>query len=379
MCTKSGKRIFSNSKPIFKNKNLNLEIRELKNYIVQKTTPQPNGVFLFLSKIIKNYYALVVGFTALGIIFSSFLLKDEFLKDFKNVFGGPYDLNLVLAQEITSQESEINLGYIDSFYLTTFSGLKTSVFNTLEDKVATSSNLVFYKVEEGDSLSSIANKFGISVETIVWANNLKTQIIKPNDQLIILPVSGLLYEAKPNDDLISIANNFKVEVSEIIKANNLQADSKIASGEKLIIPGAKLAKINFNSVALAKSNGENVGGNPLALQFPTVGINWGKLHSNNAVDIANSCGTPVYAAHSGFITEALDKGWNSGYGTYLEISAPNGISTLYAHLSALFVSEGAYVNKGDMIGTIGNTGKVDGVSGCHLHFEVHGASNPFVK
>lgn len=379
MCTKSGKRIFSNSKLIFKNKNLNLEIRELKNYIVQKTTPQPNGVFLFLSKIIKNYYALVVGFTALGIIFSSFLLKDGFLKDFKNVFGGPYDLNSVLAQEITSQESEINLSYIDSFYLTTFSGLKTSVFNTLEDKVATSSNLVFYKVEEGDSLSSIANKFGISVETIVWANNLKTQIIKPNDQLIILPVSGLLYEAKPNDDLISIANNFKVEVSEIIKANNLQADSKIASGEKLIIPGAKLAKINFNSVALAKSNSENANGNPLALQFPTVGINWGKLHSNNAVDIANSCGTPVYAAHSGFVTEALDKGWNSGYGAYLKISAPNGISTLYAHLSALFVSEGAYVNKGDMIGTIGNTGKVDGVSGCHLHFEVHGASNPFVK
>jgi len=105
----------------------------------------------------------------------------------------------------------------------------------------------------------------------------------------------------------------------------------------------------------------------------------GKLHSNNAVDIANSCGTPVYAAHSGFVTEALDKGWNSGYGSYLKISAPNGISTLYAHLSALFVSEGAYVNKGDMIGTIGNTGKVDGVSGCHLHFEVHGASNPFVK
>jgi len=150
-----------------------------------------------LSKIIKNYYALVASFTALGIIFSSFLLKDGFLKDFKNVFGGPYDLNSVLAQEITSQESEINLSYIDSFYLTTFSGLKTSVFNTLEDKVATSSNLVFYKVEEGDSLSSIANKFGISVETIVWANNLKTQIIKPNDQLIILPVSGLLYEAKP--------------------------------------------------------------------------------------------------------------------------------------------------------------------------------------
>jgi murein DD-endopeptidase MepM/ murein hydrolase activator NlpD len=379
LCTKSGKRIFSNSKLTLKNKNLNFKIRELKNYIVKKTTPQPNGVFLFLSKIIKNYYVLVAGFTALGIIFSSFLLKDGFLKDFKNVFGGPYDLNLVWAQEIINQEPEINLGYIDSFYLTTFSGLKTSVFNASQERVATSSNLVFYKVEEGDNLSSIANKFGISIETIVWANNLKTQTIKPNDQLIILPVSGLLYEAKPNDDLISIANNFEVEVSEIIKANNLQADSKIASGEKLIIPGAKLAKINFNSVALAKSNGENVTSNPLSLQFPTVGINWGKLHNSNAVDIANSCGTPVYAAHSGFISEALDKGWNSGYGSYIKISAQNGISTLYAHLSALFVSEGAYVNQGDIIGTIGNTGKVDGISGCHLHFEVHGASNPFAK
>lgn len=61
----------------------------------------------------------------------------------------------------------------------------------------------------------------------------------------------------------------------------MQADSKIASGEKLIIPGAKLAKINFNSVALAKNNGENVTSNPLSLQFPTVGINWGKLHNSN--------------------------------------------------------------------------------------------------
>jgi len=381
LCTRSGKRIFSNPKLTLKNKSLNLEIRELKNYIFKKITPQPTGVFLFLNKIIKNYYILVVGFTALGIVFSSFLLTDKFLKDFKNVFGGPFDSNVVLAQEIINQEIEINPNYIDSFYLTTFSGLKTSVFNDFKDKIATSSKLVFYKVEEGDNLSSIAQKFGISTETIIWANNLKTQTIKPGDQLIILPVSGLLYEAKPNDDLISIANNFKVEVTEIIKANNLQADAKIASGEKLIIPGAKLAKINFNSVALAQTqnSGESTNNNPLSLQFPTVGINWGKLHNSNAVDIANSCGTPVYAAHSGFVSEALDKGWNNGYGSYLKISNQNGISTLYAHLSALFISEGAYVNKGDIIGTIGNTGKVDGVSGCHLHFEVHGTANPFAK
>ncbi|MEK7451508.1 MAG: M23 family metallopeptidase [Patescibacteria group bacterium] len=113
--------------------------------------------------------------------------------------------------------------------------------------------------------------------------------------------------------------------------------------------------------------------------IPAAGWNWGGLHNNNAVDIANSCGTPVYAAAEGLVIETASNGWNSGYGAYVKIEHPNGAKTVYAHLGKTAVSEGKYVNQGKLIGNIGNTGNTHGPTGCHLHFEVRGAENPLAK
>lgn len=113
--------------------------------------------------------------------------------------------------------------------------------------------------------------------------------------------------------------------------------------------------------------------------IPSAGWNWGGLHDNNAVDIANSCGTPVYAAAEGLIIENASNGWNSGYGAYIKIEHPGGAKTVYAHLGKTTVSEGKYVGQGELIGNIGNTGNTHGPTGCHLHFEVRGAKNPLAK
>ncbi len=116
---------------------------------------------------------------------------------------------------------------------------------------------------------------------------------------------------------------------------------------------------------------------------PTTGWNWGRLHDYNAVDIANRCGTPVYAAAEGLVVEvANDDGWNNGYGNYIKIEHPiNGSKTYtrYAHLSKVLVDKGIYVLQGAEIGLMGNTGNTIGQTGCHLHFEVYGAKNPFGK
>lgn len=112
---------------------------------------------------------------------------------------------------------------------------------------------------------------------------------------------------------------------------------------------------------------------------PTTGWNWGSLHSVNAVDIANDCGTPVYAAAEGLITENAISGWNSGYGNYIKIEHPNGAKTLYAHLNQSAASWNQYVFQGDLIGYMGNTGNTHGPTGCHLHFEVRGMANPLAK
>lgn len=113
---------------------------------------------------------------------------------------------------------------------------------------------------------------------------------------------------------------------------------------------------------------------------PSAGTNWGILHAHNAVDIANVCGTPIVAAAGGVVTAADGGGnWNGGYGNYVEIEHPNGVSTKYAHLQSVSAAIGDEVRQGAQIGTIGATGHVVGATGCHLHFEVHGAVNPFAK
>ncbi len=113
--------------------------------------------------------------------------------------------------------------------------------------------------------------------------------------------------------------------------------------------------------------------------MPTNGWNWGQLHYNNAVDIAGVCGSEVYAAQSGAVSEEAGEGWSGGYGSYVAIEHPNGTKTLYAHTSKNLATAGDLVMQGEVIALTGNTGNVNGETGCHLHFEVHGAANPFAK
>lgn len=111
------------------------------------------------------------------------------------------------------------------------------------------------------------------------------------------------------------------------------------------------------------------------LAKPAQGIDWGIIHGNNGVDIANKCGTTVSAAADGVVTE-IGAGWNGGYGNSVLIKHSNGTKTHYAHLSEVMTRIGAEVVQGDEIGLMGITGKS---TGCHLHFEVRGGINPFGK
>lgn len=115
--------------------------------------------------------------------------------------------------------------------------------------------------------------------------------------------------------------------------------------------------------------------------MPAAGLNWGILHDNNAVDIANACGTPVYSAAEGVVVpdpsiQDDGTGWNGGYGNFVLIEHPNGVKTRYAHLQQILVKIGDYVSKKQEIGLMGSTGRA---TGCHVHFEVLGAKNLFAK
>lgn len=228
--------------------------------------------------------------------------------------------------------------------------------------------LIIYKIKSGDTLSSIAANFGISLNTILWANQgLKGNFLRPGQEIAILPVSGVLHQVQEGDSIDSIAALYNVDPRQIIKYNkNLNAST-------LIIPGAKPQK----TAALVSFSG--LPSYPGYYVIPTIGWNWGRLHRYNAVDIANACGTPIYAAAEGLVTAERSYGYNEGYGHYLDIEHPNNTLTRYAHTSKNFVSVGDYVLQGDLIALIGNTGNTHGPTGCHLHFELRGAKNPFVK
>lgn len=248
--------------------------------------------------------------------------------------------------------------------------------NPLSNTIPDRNGLIIYKIKSGDTLSTIAASFGISLDTIIGANpDVRGASLKPGEEIVILPVSGVLHKVEAGDTLDSLAAFYNVNPESIINFNKNLQESLNSPGSSVIIPGVRSSALR--SIATYKQKDLPSIANYFVI--PTTGWNWGTLHNYNAVDIANSCGTPVYAAAEGLIVEEYSSGWNSGYGSYVKIEHPNQIKTLYAHLSRTKVNRGDYVLQGDLIGYIGNTGKTHGPTGCHLHFEVYGARNPFQK
>lgn len=246
------------------------------------------------------------------------------------------------------------------------------------EEILGSDQINIYVVREGDNLSQIASMFNVSVNTIIWSNEIeKGGKITPGQTLIILPISGVKYEVKKGDTLKSIANKLKGDIDEIIKYNDLSIGDKLIEGQTIIIPNGEIVPVQQVKYS-TKTNPYRGGGGQYYVGYYSRPILWGHksqgLHGYNGVDLADSCGEPIVASAGGDVVVSREGGWNGGYGNYIVISHNNGTQTLYSHLSSNIVSPGWHVAQGQVIGYIGSTGKS---TGCHLHFEVRGAKNPF--
>lgn len=244
------------------------------------------------------------------------------------------------------------------------------------------STISVYVVRAGDTLSDIAGMFDVSINTIVWANDLKSaRDVRPGDTLIILPISGIEHTIKKGDTLKSLAKKYSADAEEIALFNGLDASEPLAVGSNIIVPGGEIAPPapvqSGPSVHGVREPARGGGGVYLPGYFSNPvpnGILTQKLHGWNGIDLGAPRGTPVYAAADGIVIVSRGGGgWNGGYGNYVVITHGNGAQTLYSHLKNTAVSPGQFVSKGALIGTVGTTGRV---TGPHLHFEVRGAANP---
>jgi len=239
-----------------------------------------------------------------------------------------------------------------------------------------------YVVREGDSISQIAKMFGVSTNTIVWANDIgRGGVIREGQQLVILPVSGLEYTVRKGDTPAKIAKKYKADVEDILDFNSITDESSLVAGEIIIIPGGKKSATAYVSTKKVV-RGTNVPSYSGYYIRPVTGgrnsrataKNPHGLHGYNAVDLAVPIGTPIVASASGRVIVSKNSGCNGGYGKYVVIEHPNDTQTVYAHQSGVIVKRGQWVVQGQVIGYVGSTGHS---TGPHVHFEIRGAKNPF--
>lgn len=256
----------------------------------------------------------------------------------------------------------------------------------IEDRPA-ASQISVYTVHAGDSIGGIAKMFGVSVNTVVWANDIKGGAIHEGDQLIILPVTGIKHTILKGETLASLAKTYKSDAGDIAQYNGLADNATLTIGDIVIIPNGEIAPAKSSSGS-SSSKSKKVGkepflggGGPALSGYFLWPVNGGivtqKLHGWNGIDIGAPRGTAIYAAADGVVIIAKQNGgWNGGYGNYVVVAHSNGTQTLYGHATKVLVSAGDRVSQGQTIALVGSTGLS---TGAHLHFEVRGAANPFAS
>ncbi|MFH0749707.1 MAG: M23 family metallopeptidase [Candidatus Gottesmanbacteria bacterium] len=245
--------------------------------------------------------------------------------------------------------------------LDTVQGVDTQKSDKPRDQV------ISYTVKQGDTLQKIADQFGISVDTIKWANDMKRDALSIDQTLNIPPVTGMVYKVREGDTIYTIAKKYRTEAQKIVNFpfNDFSDPETFALniGQTLVVPdGIQLeaapAQVRFVPTVFAGGSGQlswPAGG--LVTQYPS----W----YHNALDIANPTAPGIAAADTGIVTLVEYLKW--GYGEHVMIDHGNGISTLYGHLQSIYVKPGDKVTKGQIIGKMGSTGRS---TGTHLHFEV---------
>jgi len=292
---------------------------------------------------------------------SSFLNTSFLMIVAATVVGGPIIAeNSPFFQSINNQNNNYQAMVVS---YNPYAGSLSTVFSVKpRDKVED------YTVRGGETLALIAKKFDISIDTVKWANNLKSDLIKPNQVLKIPPVTGIVHKVASGETIHTIAKKYNTNAQNILNFpfnsfDDLDTFSLVA-GQTLYVPDGTIEpeKPAYKFVASIQAG---VKGSSNFI-WPTSGaITQYYVWYHKALDIANSSAPPVIAADSGTVVYAGCLNW--GYGCHIIIDHGNGYQTLYGHLSSYSVEAGNSVGQASQIGVMGSSGRS---TGTHLHFEI---------
>lgn len=222
-----------------------------------------------------------------------------------------------------------------------------------------------YTLQAGDTATSVAKRYGITVETVLSYNRIQSpRYLRAGQTLEVPDRDGIVISLKTSSPITDLADQYGVFPELILLANQLPEDTKSVEGE-VFVPGAKM-----DPTELRKLLGEY-------FAWPTVGGRissrfglredpfTGRKSSHSGVDIATYHGAPVLAAGDGVV---IYTGFNSVLGNHIKIDQGQGFVSLYGHLSAINTKVGKKVRAGQLIGRVGSTGYS---TGPHLHFTAY--------
>lgn len=224
-----------------------------------------------------------------------------------------------------------------------------------------------YLVQNGDTLGSLTKKFHLTnLSTLISANNISSARSLRQGQKISVPsIDGIVYTVSKGNSLSSIAKKFGITIEDLADVNDLSSET-ISVGTKLFIPGGTIDSGILHSVL------GDFFKNPIHARYrissgygyrpdPFTGVR--SFHTG--VDFACPRGTAVFAASDGKVAFT---GWSNVFGNYVILTHASGYQTLYGHLSEIAVKKSERVSTSYVIGRVGSTGYS---TGDHLHFTVY--------
>lgn len=233
----------------------------------------------------------------------------------------------------------------------------------------------WHTLREGETLSSVAARYDLSITAVVGANpDISSMDRLPTGfDLLIPPSAGLVVTLPDNGDVVTLLERHGVAPTAFARANGLRSPFDLTPGMLVFLPGVSPDEALARLQQVREEENRYIWPvhGRLTSYFGPRNLGMGTSSFHRGIDIAAPSGTPVGAARSGTVTFA---GWSTqGYGNLVRVRHADGSEAWYGHFSSIAVSVGQYVSQGALVGRVGSTGLS---TGPHLHFEVHESSGP---